>query len=333
MLAPAALSMIADSFPAEKRTRPAGVFVASGAVGISVAFIGGAALISATENIGLLTYSVPWTDQVSRLLPWQMAFILAAAPGPLVALMLLFTKEPKRRGVLTSASERRQSSAALIVTVVRQHVPTYVALYGGMALLYAFFYGALSWLPTLFMRKFGMPQADFGRWFGVASLVMSVLGMIGSTQLVARLQSKGRADAHLRTVLIFTVVGAPLMLLGALSPLQAVAFGCFIPALFFLIGLVAIPQAAMQIIVPNQIRAQSTAMYHFVMNAIGASSGPLLVAAISEAVLQDEGALDAAIVLVGVVTLPLAAWIFHRSLKDFGASVLESKKWDGAPVA
>ena len=75
-LSPSAMSMIADSFPPDKRAKPISVYVAAVSLGSGIAsLIGGAVLIWAktTESV-----AVPF---VGDLAPWQLTFFAVGLPG------------------------------------------------------------------------------------------------------------------------------------------------------------------------------------------------------------------------------------------------------------
>ena len=56
--------------------------------------------------------------------------------------------------------------------------------------------------------------------------------------------------------------------------------------------------AGLQNLLPNQLRAQVSATYLFVLNLVALTLGPLLPALISDQLFQDEGMIGVAVVIV-----------------------------------
>ena len=92
-LAPAAYSMLADSFPPKKLGLAMGVFTMGTAVGAGLALIIGGAIISfvtgeSGENISLFG--------IGFLSGWQWVFVLVGLPGLFIALLTSLIREPDR---------------------------------------------------------------------------------------------------------------------------------------------------------------------------------------------------------------------------------------------
>ena len=87
-LSPAAMSMISDSFPKERRAVPIGVYAAAAAVGAGFALIVGGSVIQLVSHHDALV--LPGIGEVAR---WQAAFIVVGLGGlvllPFLASMVL----------------------------------------------------------------------------------------------------------------------------------------------------------------------------------------------------------------------------------------------------
>ena len=90
-LSPAAYSMIADSFPPEKRARPLGVYAIGAILGVGLALIIGGAVVHWASSAPPVVLPV-----IGELKTWQLAFLVVSVPGPLLALLLLPMREPAR---------------------------------------------------------------------------------------------------------------------------------------------------------------------------------------------------------------------------------------------
>ena len=90
-LSPAAYSMIADSFPPEKRARPLTVYAIGAILGVGLALIIGGAVVHWASSAPPVVLPV-----IGELKTWQLAFLIVSLPGPLLALLLLPMREPTR---------------------------------------------------------------------------------------------------------------------------------------------------------------------------------------------------------------------------------------------
>ncbi|MBT7799203.1 MAG: MFS transporter, partial [Gammaproteobacteria bacterium] len=91
-LSPAAYSMIADLFPAQKLGRALSVYTTGAFVGAGLAFIIGGTAIAAITTSPEITLPV-----IGTIRSWQAAFFLVGLPGLLVAALMYTVKEPLRR--------------------------------------------------------------------------------------------------------------------------------------------------------------------------------------------------------------------------------------------
>ena len=96
-LSPAALSMISDYFPPERRARPLATYTLALAIGSGLAYLVGGSISAAVA--GMPDFRIPFIGHVEA---WQATFITVGAPGIVFALLVLTIREPLRRGVRTS---------------------------------------------------------------------------------------------------------------------------------------------------------------------------------------------------------------------------------------
>jgi Arabinose efflux permease len=93
-LTPAAYSMIADSFPPERRSTAVSVYSMGIYLGSGIAFLLGGIVIKFASAQGNVELPV-----VGELRPWQMIFLILGATGVAFSLLLLAIREPVRQGV------------------------------------------------------------------------------------------------------------------------------------------------------------------------------------------------------------------------------------------
>ena len=84
-------------------------------------------------------------------------------------------------------------------------------------------------------------------------------------------------------------------------------------------------------IVPNQMRAQTTAIYYFVINVLGLTLGPLMIALITDFVFADETKLRYSISLVSCGAGVIALTFLIANIRHYRASVIEADSWSEQP--
>jgi len=87
--------------------------------------------------------------------------------------------------------------------------------------------------------------------------------------------------------------------------------------------------AALMMIVPNQMRAQTTALYYFVTNIFGLTLGSSAVAMVTDYVFKDDGALRYSIAIVSGTTGVIALALLLYNLRHYRQSVIEADNWGG----
>jgi sugar phosphate permease len=96
----------------------------------------------------------------------------------------------------------------------------------------------------------------------------------------------------------------------------------------FILSMGAGPQnAALQVLVPNQMRGQVTALFLFLFTLVGGGISPTLVALLTNYVFQDESMLRYSIFVINATLGPLAAIIFWRGVKPYGEAFARARAW------
>jgi MFS family permease len=105
------------------------------------------------------------------------------------------------------------------------------------------------------------------------------------------LYRRGRKDAHMRVCFYAAFLFVPGAILVPLMPSPELAIVVLIPTSLGAAAVTATGVAALMMITPNQLRAQTTALYYFVINVLGLSVGAAAVGLITDYVFADESAL------------------------------------------
>ncbi|MFN3231330.1 MAG: spinster family MFS transporter [Alphaproteobacteria bacterium] len=311
-LTPAAYSIISDYFPPEKLGRAISVFTMSAFVGIGVAYIAGGTVVAWLSSLDNLALPL-----IGEIQPWQMAFIVVGLPGFLVAALLFAIREPVRRGL------RGGESAAVPVRVVAgeimQRRKALLPLFAGFSMITLSGYASAVWTPAFLIRTYEWTPLDVGLWYGLTYLAVGPAGAIFGGWWCDRLTKQGHLDAPLR-VAAFGYVGSGLF--GGLAPLMPsaeLALLVFAPAIFM--STIPYPMAgtALQLIAPNQIRGQLSALYMTVINVVGLGLGPMIVGLFTDFVFMDEGDVRYSLAIVNAFCAPAACLFLVLGFKHYAA--------------
>lgn len=328
--APATYSILADSFPREKLPRAASVLSTGFALGTGISLIVGATVIQLVSETP--TVQLPLLGEIRS---WQFTFVIVGFPGLLFAALMATVQEPRRRGLLphgTVSSTTGQAKSLPIKTIIRflfDDGKSYGPIFIVLAVRAMLGLGVIVWIPTFFIRTYGWTASQIGYLQGLILLVISPLGLICGGLLAEWLAKKGYDDANMRVVLISSLAIAPFCVLYPLMPGPYLALVLY-AAYVFLTYLGPGPQnAALQIITPNQMRAQVTALFIFIFNLVGFGVGPTLIAVLTDYVLGSEIYLRYSLSIAGLILAPLAALVTWYGLKPYGASVIRAHAWAG----
>jgi MFS family permease len=100
-----------------------------------------------------------------------------------------------------------------------------------------------------------------------------------------------------------------------------------IPSTFFASFGFGAAAAGIQEISPTPMRAQTSALYLFVINLIGQAIGPFAVAGLTDYVFRDEMAIGHSLIVVTVVGLALAGLVFSVTLRPFRRAAEGCLQW------
>jgi MFS family permease len=266
--APVATSWISDLLPPERRSRALAWFMMAVPVGVMVSF----------------AISGP----MAQAFGWRSALALAAVPALLLVPALLALPEPAR------VSKTVAPSAASLL-----RIPALwgLALSGALVnfILYAF-----SYFVAAFLTRFhGLSVAQAGLWSGIGSGVAGVLGGLAVVTFGGGLRLAAGA----------AFVAAPLAGLAIAMPRGSTA-----PAILLLMAAYGLWQmyygpvyAAIQGVVPPELRATAMAFYFLVMYLCGGAFGPLAVGALSDRFAAAAGGDRAAGLREAMYVIPIAS--------------------------
>lgn len=306
-LSPAAISLIADLFPPDRRGRPLSVFMLGQGLanGLAIALTG---LILSRAASGAFA-GLPF---VGSLAPWRIAFVLFGACGLGIAALLLLCREPARSGSEQAATAipGRAELAFLLA-----HRGVLMPLYLGFAVCFAVVYGAAAWTPAMLMRQFGATPAFFAGFLGPISLLFAAAGPLLGGWLLDRSMRAGKPLARFTVLALVPActVPAELAVLAGNLPSAAVLVASA-GAVFAVLGIVML--ATLQAIVPPNMRGAAISLTLVLNTVIGASLGPLAVAAITERGLGDPLRVGWSIALFALPCLALGMGLYALARRN-----------------
>ncbi|HEU4412115.1 MAG TPA: MFS transporter [Polyangiaceae bacterium] len=259
--APAANSMIGDLYPSRQRARALGLFMLGLPLG------------------SLACFSL--VGQLAQSYGWRLPFFVAAAPGGLVALLMLTCREPVRGSqeayrVDASAAPERPYRRVLAVPTIR-----WIILSGASVNFAA--YALSTFLSALLVRYH---HATVARAGGASAIVLGVTGLVGLS--VGGWVADKAHGAFPRGRLLLgagsLLLAAPLLWLGLGRPAGDVAGATAFLALGWLLYFMyfVTVYASVQDVVEPRLRATAMSVYFFFQYVLGAGFGTVVTGALSD---------------------------------------------------
>jgi len=257
-------SLLSDFYPAARRGRVLAIFYAAIPVGSAVGYILG--------------------GEIDALLGWRWAFFVAGAPGVVLAVILLFLRDPPRGALdhaapnhagFGPASSLRASLGALASR------PSFVYNTAAQT-IYTFAMGGLAtWMPTYFVRVRHLPLASADRVFGGVLCLAGFVGTLLGGRFGDRLAHR-RPDGHFLLSGWALVASLPFTLLAILSPTPAI----FWPSMFVTLALLFLNtgplNAAMANVLPASLRGWGFAINTTAIHLLGDAASPPLIGVASD---------------------------------------------------
>ena len=312
-LSPAAFSMLADAFPADRLGRALGVYSSAIFAGAGIALLVGGGVAAAAASAAAVHLPL-----VGAVQPWQLTFIVVGAPGLVVALWVLSLREPPRRGVAIAA---RQEPLAAVFAWMRRHARAYGCHFAGFALLALVFNATIAWLPSVFVRVHGWSSGQAAFWIGSLLLVCGTTGIVAGGFAADAWRRRGKPDGSMRVGLTSALGVLPFAAAvpAAASPWMAVAL--LGPLLFFSAFAFGAAAAGLQWLTPPAMRAQVSALFLFVNNLVGIGAGPVAVALLTDRVFGAPQSVGMSLAIVGAVAAALAAVVQWAGIRAFDEGV------------
>ncbi len=318
---PATYSMLSDLFPREKLPRAIAVMSFGFTIGTGLALIVGGGVLEAIKSMP------PWVlPGVGALRSWQMAFLLVGIPGLVVAALCFTVKEPLRRGRAAAGAKLQSAPISTIVRYLWDNRKVYGPMLIGLALNTTHAIGTLIWAPAFYARTYGWDPATVGIYSGLVLIFVWPVGSMFGSYLAERWAKQGKDDANMRVVVWVMFLLIPFQVLFPLMPSPWLALGVNAVAGFIAAWALGPQNAALQVVTPNEMRGQVTALLIFTINIFGYGLGPTIVALTTTYIFGgDENLRYSLSLLSGVMGLP-AGLIFLYGMKPYAAALARARK-------
>jgi MFS family permease len=255
-------ALISDYFPPERRARALAIFSFGIPIGSALGiFFGG------------------W---LATSINWRAAFIIVGLAGiALVPLVKFGLKDPVRGGFDAGAGAGDAAPPFALVFRTLAAKPSFWLLSFGAASGSILGYGLIFWLPSFFKRSFGLELVEVSWFYGSIVLIGGVLGTWLGGWLGDRI-GKDNLGAYALIPAICFLLAAPAYAAGLFAPDLVTGWVLFlIPQMLGLAWLGPII-AAVQHIVPPNMRATASASFLFINNLIGIGFGTWFVGFMSD---------------------------------------------------
>jgi MFS transporter, Spinster family, sphingosine-1-phosphate transporter len=289
-------TFVADLFPESKRGRVLGVFYLAIPVGTALGYVLGGSL--------------------GTRFGWRTPFLLAGAPGFLLATLVLFLPEPER-GRFDTLKETAERSR--VWGLARN--PAFVTATLGMAMMTYALGGLQVWMPTFLSRMRGYTLDQANLWFGVIILFDGLVASLAGGWLGDVLLRRTRSAYYLVSA-VSMGLGIPVMIVALFNRGPAMVPGIAVAGFLLLLNTAPL-NAAIINSVGAHIRATAIAVNLFVIHFLGDALSPWIIGKVS-----DRSSLEAGFISTVVATALSSAILFYgmKFAPPLGAGIDEHSR-------
>ena len=254
-------SLLSDFYPPERRGRVLAFFYAAIPLGSALGFALGGVL---GQHVG-----------------WRSAFFFAGGPGAILAVALLFLRDPPRGAfdaprdtpdrklTIAGALKELWSRRSFVYTTVAQTIYTFTM--GGLAV----------WMPTYFVRERHLALDRAGLMFGGVLCIAGFAGTLIGGKLGDRLAARSRS-AHFQLSAWALIASLPFTALAILSPHPAIFWPAMGITLFLLFLNTGPLYAVISNVLPATLRGQGFAINTVSIHLLGDVISPPLIGSLSD---------------------------------------------------
>lgn len=310
---PAAQSILGDLFKPEQRFLAVGIYSTGASIG---------------ALLGLMIGGF-----VSQFYDWRTAFIVAGLVSLLISVLnWMLVREPSR---LSGTGDPLSAEAPVecvpgmweAARYLWMQRPAYRHLLAAAGIAAIPGFTLLVWTPSLFARRFAMPQDQIGLWLGLLFGCGGAVGVLVASYAAGRLGRRSIGLGLIPSIIGCCTVGAFSILMAfAATPGLAIVL-LVIPAMGYCAHIGPLSGVILAI-VHSRVRARAVAFLLLAANIAGFGIGPALAGLISDYLSVRTGAdsLNYALLVINLGWFWAAAhfWIAMKLLREEARETLEA---------
>ena len=252
------------------------------------------AILTTASSISLIFYS-PIAGRIADSYGWRAAFLLAGAPGLVLAVLFVLTvREPRRRAAAatsdTPATPAATARPAGLVETLRFLAGSraYLCCLAGTMLMGVYLYGSSAWTSMFFVRVRHFSVHEVGEWILPLRGAMSALGIVLGGLIASRLD---RMDERWRcwVAALACVSMAPFEYLYIFADSKAVWLPAFMVANLFSIMHQGPIYAVYLSVAKPRMRSVSVAGALLGATVAGQFGGPILIGRLNDLMAASFG--------------------------------------------
>ena len=290
-----AYSLIADYFPPDHRARAMSIYSFGIPIGSAIGIVFGGIIAS--------------------LIDWRYAFFIVGLAGIIIAPIFRLTiKEPVRGRYDRDRGEQEPPGLKEILKTL-SHKPSFWLLSVGASCSSMMGYGVFFWLPSFFVRSYGLTLLDASLFYGAVLLIGGIAGIWAGGWMGDRFGT-GNRSRYAQIPAIAFLVAVPFYVLAILSPTLSLGFVVLlVPTALGLAWLGPVISTIQHLVRPD-MRATASAIFLFINNLIGIGIGTWAIGALSDSLALRFG--DDSLrysILAGTGFYVLAALLFFLAAR------------------
>jgi len=249
-------TFVADMFPVEKRGRVMGVFYLAIPVGTALGYLLGAVM---GPKYG-----------------WRAPFYVGAAPGVLLASLLLLIPEPTLGQF--DPPESKLPERDTLKSLLRN--PAFLTATLGMATMTFALGGLQVWMPTFLHRVHGYSLGKASLIFGLSTLINGLFASLAGGWISDRLLRRTKS-AHYLVSAVSLGLGIPAMCVALFANGKPMVVGIFVAEFLLLLNTGPLNAAVINSVGPH-VRAAALAANIFIFHLLGDVPSAALIGYVSD---------------------------------------------------
>jgi MFS family permease len=263
-----AYSLISDFFPPDQRARALSVYSFGIPIGSAIGIVFGGIIAS--------------------LINWRYAFFFVGLAGIVLAPIFRMTIKEPPRGQYDREHGKRAAPGLKAILNTLVHKPSFWLLSLGASFSSMMGYGVFFWLPSFFVRSYGLTLLNASLFYGAVLLIGGVAGIWAGGWLGDRF-GHSQHSQYARIPALAFLASVPFYVLAILSPTLTVSFlVLLVPTALGLVWLGPVISAIQHVVRPD-MRATASAIFLFINNLIGIGVGTYAIGALSDTLVMRFG--------------------------------------------